>query len=513
MVPVAARVLAGLVVLAALTIGGPASAQRRLALVIGNDLYPGLPASRQLQKAVNDARAVGVALEGIGFSVTRVENSSKSEMSRALGALEQAVSPGDIVFLFFAGHGIEVAGANYLLPSDVPAPVDKDGRRLPARALRDASFNANELLSSLQERGVGAVIAVFDACREPFDDEGKRSLGIMRGGLAEMKASNNMFIMFSAGAKQLALDRLSDDDTNPNSVFTRTLVPLLRQPGLSLVSMAKQLQPRVKELAGKVDHVQTPAYYDQIMGDFFLHGGRTAEATGPVTPPVDVCTGAYDHWRSAELIGTRGAVADHLARFPACNFAGLARAKMAAIDQGERDRDNRIQEARLQEQLREERAREERLREERAREERLREEQRLREARLRDTPDEQPDICRRSGSLWDVSGSVVFLEGTPTSTARKFYYCQPNGSVRASGARSGSLLFSGRRSGNRYEGTAYVFAGRCGAFSYSVTGDVSNGDRTVTISGRRPRVDESTCQVSGGGEYISLQFNYRSRVN
>src|SRR5262249_2336432 len=155
--------------------------------------------------AVNDARAVGAALGEIGFSVTLSENASKLDMSRALGALEQAIVPGDTVFLFFAGHGIDIAGANYLLPADVPAPVDRDGRRLPVRAFRDSSFNAAELLSSLQQRGAGTVIAVFDACREPFDDEGKRSLGLDRG-LARMEPAAGMFIMFSAGAKQLALD-------------------------------------------------------------------------------------------------------------------------------------------------------------------------------------------------------------------------------------------------------------------------------------------------------------------
>jgi hypothetical protein len=472
----------------------PAHAEKRIALVVGVDRYPNLPPSRQLQKAVNDARAVAAALGEIGFKVTAIENASRLDMSRAFGALEQSVGLGDTIFVFFAGHGIDVAGANYLLPGDVPSPVDREGRRLPARALRDASFNAAEILASLQERGAGTVIAVFDACREPFDDEGKRSLGLGRGGLAEMKPASGMFIMFSAGAKQLALDRLASDEVSLNSVFTRTLVPLLKEPGLSLVTLAKQIQPAVKELAATVNHVQTPAYYDQIIGDFFLVPGR-AKAAEPAGPRADPCGDAANHWRSAEAIGTRDALQAHLAIHANCPYAGLARAKMAVLEQADRTRAERV---------REEQAREERLREERTREARLHEERAREEA--------QAAVCQRPGSIWDLEGSAVYLEGVPNSPARKFYFCQPTAMARAAGARPGSLLFDGRRTGSSYSGTAYVSAGRCGQFSFNVTGQVTNGDRTVVITGRQPNVDEATCQISGYRDR-RLELTYQRRVN
>jgi uncharacterized caspase-like protein len=478
----------------ALPIAPPAFAEKRIALVVGVDRYPNLPANRQLQKAVNDARAVAGVLTEIGFKVTAIENVSRLDMSRAIGALEQSIAPGDTVFLFFAGHGIDVAGSNYLLPGDVPSPVDREGRRLPARALRDASFNAAEVLASLQERGARTVISVFDACREPFDDEGKRSLGLGRGGLAEMKPASGMFIMFSAGAKQLALDRLASDEPSPNSIFTRTLLPLLKEPGLSLVQLAKQVQPAVKDLAATIDHVQTPAYYDQIIGDFYLVPGR-AIATQPARPPEDRCADAVNHWRSAEAIGTREAVQAHLAIHSSCPYAGLARAKLAAIEQNERARAERARE----EQLREDRAREERAREARLHEERMREEA-------------QAVVCQRPGSMWDLEGSTVYLEGVPNSPARKFYFCQPTAAVRASGVRAGSLLFDGRRTGSSYSGTAYVAAGRCGQFSYSVTGQVTNGDRTVVITGRQPNVDESTCKITSFRDR-RLELTYQRRVN
>src|SRR5215510_1429327 len=90
-----------------------------------------------------------------------------------------------------------------------------------------------------------------------------------------------MFMLFSAGQGQSALDRLSDTDKNPNSVFTRTLLKQMEEPGLSMVQIAKRTQSQVKELAAKVDHVQVPAY-DQIVGDLYLAPGGAALAKGSV---------------------------------------------------------------------------------------------------------------------------------------------------------------------------------------------------------------------------------------
>ena len=75
---------------------------------------------------------------------------------------------------------------------------------------------------------------------------------------------------------------MSDTDENPNSVFTRTLLKELEEPGLSMVQIAKRTQAQVKELAAKVDHVQVPAYYDQIVGDLYLAPEAAALAKGSV---------------------------------------------------------------------------------------------------------------------------------------------------------------------------------------------------------------------------------------
>src|SRR5262245_39004682 len=110
----------------------PAQAQKRVALLVGNNAYEAIP---KLQTAVNDARAVGATLREIGFSVTVAENRSRRAMSEALLAFDKAVEPGDIALFFFAGHGFEIRGQNYLLPTDVPN-VGEGQEEL----MRDASF-------------------------------------------------------------------------------------------------------------------------------------------------------------------------------------------------------------------------------------------------------------------------------------------------------------------------------------------------------------------------------------
>ncbi|MBI4274580.1 MAG: caspase family protein [Rhizobiales bacterium] len=260
------RILSGVAVLAFAFVAAlpPAFAEKRVALVIGNDSYQSIPA---LQKAANDARKMGDTLKSLGFSVQYGTNLSRRAMSEALLAFDRAVDAGDTALFFFAGHGFEIQGENYLLPVDVPAATDGQ-----EELVRDAAFAAQRITDRLQARGVRTAILVLDACRNnPFERRGTRAVR-GTGGLAAMTPSEGVFIVFSAGAKQTALDRLGDDDANPNSVFTRAFAEQLATPGLTLVQVAKRTQSGVKQMAARVRHDQTPAYYDQVVGDVVLSG-------------------------------------------------------------------------------------------------------------------------------------------------------------------------------------------------------------------------------------------------
>ncbi|HEY8264602.1 MAG TPA: caspase family protein [Methyloceanibacter sp.] len=269
-------VTACLILIAAAVSASPALADaKRVALVIGNNDYENVP---KLQKAVNDADAVAAELSKLGFDVVKAENVGQKAMSRAVNELETKIGSGDTVLFYFAGHGFAVDGTNYLLPVDVPeAGPGEEG------IVRDASFAATGLSDRLQQKGAGTVILILDACRDnPFAVKGGRSIGLTRG-LSRMDPTEGMFVLFSAGQGQSALDRLSETDSNPNSVFTRTLLTEMAAPGQSMVQIAKKTQSKVRELAAKVDHVQVPAYYDQIVGDLYLvPGGAANGAAGTI---------------------------------------------------------------------------------------------------------------------------------------------------------------------------------------------------------------------------------------
>ena len=128
---------------------------------------------------------------------------------------------------------------------------------------------------------------MIDACRDnPFAIKTGRSVGGARG-LALVVPPQGTFIMYSAGAGEAALDRLSDADPEPNSVFTRTFVPLLTQGGLNLPELARETRRRVHDLAASAGHSQTPAYYDEVLGDFSFgeeQGAQPAPASSVPTP-------------------------------------------------------------------------------------------------------------------------------------------------------------------------------------------------------------------------------------
>lgn len=255
------------------------AAAKRVALVIGNNAYSSLPV---LQKAVNDAKAVASSLEGIGFKVFLGTDLTRRQMNRKLAAFTSSISPGDQAFLFFAGHGVAIGAENYLIPSDMPKPGTGEDD-----LVRDEGYAVSSLVARVQRRGAAATFFVLDACRDnPFAATGVRSIGGTRG-LTRVAAPSGVFVLFSAGTGQMALDRLSDTDPNPNSVFTRKLIPLLQTPGLSHVILAKRVQQQVSNLAATVRHIQQPAYYDQIIGEIVLHKGG-GEQTRPVPVPEPV---------------------------------------------------------------------------------------------------------------------------------------------------------------------------------------------------------------------------------
>lgn len=251
-----------------------AQEQRKLALVIGNQDYEEIV---DLQKAEGDADSVSAHLASIGFQVTVAKDIGRRAMSRAVLEFQKTIQEGDLVLFYYAGHGFAISGQNYLLPVDVPAAGPGE-----SELVADEAFLADDLTVRFQKAGASTVVLVLDACRDnPFEVPGQRSLS-GQAGLARMAPAEGVFVLFSAGIGQSALDSLGNNDPNPNSVFTRIFLEELDRPNASIVDIAKATQVSVRDLAANVGYTQTPAYYDQIIGTVLLNpkeGGVVSRGT------------------------------------------------------------------------------------------------------------------------------------------------------------------------------------------------------------------------------------------
>lgn len=230
---------------------------RRLALVIGNDAYQAVP---KLLNVRADARAMAKQLEATGFKVTLQLDLSERAMKDALRTFRTSIEGGDEVVVFFAGHGVQLGAANYLLPVDIRGDSEEQ--------VKDEAIPLQKILDDLGERKARFSLAIVDACRDnPFRSQGRAIGG---RGLAPTAAASGQMVIFSAGTGQQALDRLGDKDENPNGLFTRIFLREMAKPGVSIDRVVRTVRNEVVQLAKGVGHDQVPALYDQTLGDFYF---------------------------------------------------------------------------------------------------------------------------------------------------------------------------------------------------------------------------------------------------
>ena len=229
----------------------------RKALVFGNDTYSDIPV---LQNAVADAEAMSIKLKALGYSVTSTYNASRETMLGTLRAFSRSVQGGDEVVFFYAGHGVELNGQNYLLPTDI--------RGDDSRQVQDDAIQLQRVLSDMSENRAKFTLAVVDACRDnPFKSAGRAIGG---RGLAPTTAATGQMVIFSAGTGQQALDRLGEKDKSANGLFTRVFLEEMSLPNVSIDRVVKKVRQKVYQMAQTVGHEQVPAIYDQVVGDFFF---------------------------------------------------------------------------------------------------------------------------------------------------------------------------------------------------------------------------------------------------
>ena len=197
----------------------------------------------------------------MGYKVTLRLDLDERAMKGVLRQFRSEVEGGDEVVFFFAGHGVQIGGSNYLLATDI--------RKESEEQVRDDGIVLQRVLDEMSERRVKLTVAMIDACRDnPFPKVAGRSIGTR--GLAPTTAATGQMVIFSAGAGQQALDRLGPQDRDPNGLFTRSLLREIRTPGMRVDNVIREVRKKVVESARTIGHEQVPAIYDQVVGDFYF---------------------------------------------------------------------------------------------------------------------------------------------------------------------------------------------------------------------------------------------------
>jgi parallel beta-helix repeat protein len=243
-------------VLLTAVLASPALAGKRVALVIGNSNYQNVTA---LTNPANDAAVMEQALKGAGFDVIKYTDLDQRGMKQAMLEFGRKLKQGaDASMFFYAGHGIEVDGRNYLVP------VDSNTESKEEADIQNVEVN--DFLALMENSGVPLNIVVLDACRNnPF--RGLRSIG---GGLAPVRAPVGTFVAYSTAPGSVAAD-----GTGNNSPFTIALAETMKVPGLALETVFKQTRSKVRVATGGA---QVPFDSSAIEGEFYFNEAPAVSA-------------------------------------------------------------------------------------------------------------------------------------------------------------------------------------------------------------------------------------------
>ena len=306
-----------LFVLVALLFGAalPARADNRVALVIGNGAYAHV---QHLPNPTHDAVDVAAALRHSGFEVILGTDLDQAGMQNTSIRFARAARNADVAVFYYSGHAMQYAGVNYLLPVDAELHDEADLKRMA---------RVDDILGDLQQ-AKNLRILVLDSCRDnPLADELKRSIGATRGvsiarGLARIQSPDGTIIAYSTQAGQTA-----QDGADRNSPYTTAFLQHIEDKE-DIATVFHRIGATVYQTTkGR----QVPELSISFFGEFYLNGTVQVTVTAPPSAPADSCASAESHWKSAEAIGTLEAYQDHLARFPNCSFAALAKVRIESL--------------------------------------------------------------------------------------------------------------------------------------------------------------------------------------
>ena len=287
---------------------------KRLALVIGNAAYKESP----LSNPVNDARDMSQLLMGLGFEVVYRQNASQAEMKSAIREFGNKIVKGDVALFYFAGHGAQVNGENYLIPVDAVITKEEE--------IEYESVNAGLALAQMASAANKLNIVILDACRNnPF----ARSFRSQTRGLAQISAPAGTIIAYATEPGSVAAD-----GKGKNGLYTEELLRTMRLPGLKIEDVFKQVRVAVRNRSqGK----QTPWESSSLEGDFYFNqpGDNTPKVVERVEAPVataDVSSIELKFWESVERSNDTKDFEAYLRKYPNGNFVELANNRIRSLE-------------------------------------------------------------------------------------------------------------------------------------------------------------------------------------
>ncbi len=284
-----------------LTLSGLAAAAvgDRVALVIGNGKY----ASAPLVNSVNDSRAMAQSLREMGFTVIEREDITSKQIPSTLREFRTSLTPGSVALFFYAGHGLQIKGTNYLPAVDAEINSEDD---VPMQ-----SIDLNRILDILAESKTRLNLLFLDACRNnPY----ARSMRSGVTGLAKVDAPSGTLISFATRPGSTA-----SDGSGGHGVYTEQLLGQMREPNVPVEQVLKRVGASVKRATRGA---QEPWMEGSIEGDFYFRGGAGATvASGPVDPLALELA----YWDSVKSSPNPRDYQAYLDKYPQGQFAGLAR--------------------------------------------------------------------------------------------------------------------------------------------------------------------------------------------
>ena len=278
---------------------------KRVALVIGNAAYP----QNGLRNPVNDARAMGATLRLAGFTVISRENATKVQMEQAVGEFGRLLAPGSVALFYFAGHGMQVGGRNFLVPVDAKVATEQ--------AVRLETLDVDLVLDQVAAAGTDVNLVILDACRHnPFE----RRFRAVGGGLAQINAPKGTLIAYATAPGKVAADGEAD-----NGLYTAKLIQAMKTPGLPLEEVFKRVRI---EVSRDSKEAQTPWEASSLVGNFYFLGPTTLTVS-----PAPALDREALHWQSVKDSNDAAQIQTYLDEYPKGAFAGLARARLAAMRQ------------------------------------------------------------------------------------------------------------------------------------------------------------------------------------